>query len=106
MAEIRELAEIPFTGSLQYAFGEYSAALYAISRAWSHELAMAAADAEAAMTELHGNPLLFGLDAKIKARRVAKRIKRAQELADGLTEEAKKFHRAYMRHFVEAANAR
>lgn len=106
MAEIRELAEIPFQGSLQTQFEAYASALYAISRAWSHELAMAAADAEAAMTELHGNPLLFGLDAKIKARRVAKRIKRAQALADGLTEESRKFYRAYMRHFVEAARAR
>ena len=106
MSEIRELAEIPFRGSLQVQFEEYATALYAISRAWSLELAMAAADAEAAMTELHGNPLLFGLDARIKARRVAKRIKRAQELANGLAEEAEKFSKAYMRHFVEAANAR
>ncbi|GLZ15652.1 hypothetical protein Acsp04_58870 [Actinomadura sp. NBRC 104425] len=103
MAEIEELARIPFRGSLQAQFEMYGRELYTIARAWAHELEMAASDAEAAMTELHGNPWLLGLDAKIKARKVAKRIKRAQEMADGLAQEAQRFYKSYLKQFVEAS---
>ncbi|MGW8528971.1 hypothetical protein [Nocardiopsis sp. NPDC055824] len=97
---IKELAEIEFEGSLGEAFNDYSRALKAISRRLVFEYEMAAGDSEAAMSRLHGHPLLFGLDAKIQARLVAKRLRRAQQLAKGLEAEARAFTREYKRQFL------
>ena len=97
---IKELAEIEFEGSLGEAFDNYSRALRAISRRLVFEYEMAAGDSEAAMSKLHGHPLLFGLDAKIQARKVAKRLRRAQELAKGLEAEARAFTREYKKQFL------
>lgn len=98
---IDELTQVEFVGSLSEAFEAYSRELYALARRWQFELDMAASDSRAAMESLQGHPLLFGLDAKIKARRVSNRLTRAQALAHGLAEEARKFDRAYRRHFLE-----
>jgi len=98
---IDELAQIEFAGSLTEVFNAYSRELYALARRWQFELDMAASDSRAAMEALHGHPLLFGLDAKLKARRVSKRLKRAQSLAHGLAEEARQFDRAYRKHFLQ-----
>ena len=98
---IDELAQVEFVGSLSEAFEAYSRELYALARRWQFELDMAASDARAAMESLHGHPLLLGLDVRLKARRVARRLKRAQALAHGLAEEARQLDRAYRRHFLE-----
>ncbi|HEU5024635.1 MAG TPA: hypothetical protein VFV01_06895 [Spirillospora sp.] len=97
---IDELAMVQFKGSLTTAFHLYSEELFVLARRWQFELDMAAVDAQAAMESLHGHPLLFGLDAKLKARRVAKRLRRAQNLAHGLAEEARQFERSYRHHFL------
>lgn len=98
---IDELAQVEFVGSLSEAFHAYSRELYALARRWQFELDMAASDSRAAMESLQGHPLLFGLDAKIKARRISNRLKRAQALAHGLAEEARQFDRAYRKHFLQ-----
>lgn len=101
--QISELARIEFTGSLGAAFNDYSAELYALARRWQFELDMAAADVQAGLEALHGHPLLLGLDVRLKARRVAKALRRAQNLAHGLANEAQFLHRAYVQHFVNQA---
>lgn len=98
---IDELTQIEFVGSLSEAFEAYSRELYALARRWQFELDMAASDSRAAMESLQGHPLLLGLDVRLKARRVSTRLKRAQALAHGLAEEARRFDRAYRRHFLE-----
>lgn len=98
--KISELAKIEFKGKLGEKFKAYSDQGEQIGRRFSIELEIAASDCKAAMESLKGHPLLFGLDARIKARRVAKRLSRAQELADGMSKELAKFHRAYDKHFV------
>lgn len=100
---IEELASIEFKGSLAQATFAYGQQMFIIGHRLRMELDMSAADAEAAMSRLHGNPLLFGFDAKIKARRVAKRLKRAQDLADGIAREGERFHEAYIKHFINQA---
>ena len=100
---IDELARIEFKGSLAQATYAYGQQMFVIGHRLRMELDMSASDAEAAMSRLHGNPLLFGLDARIKARRVAKRLKRAQDLADGIASEGEKFHAAYLKHFIDQA---
>ncbi|MFE6386770.1 hypothetical protein [Nocardiopsis dassonvillei] len=97
---ISELASIEFEGSLGEAFDHYSRELRAISRRLVFEYEMAAGDSEAAMSTLKGHPLLFGLDAKVQARLVARRLRRAQELAKGLEVEARAFSREYKKQFL------
>ncbi|MFD0774706.1 hypothetical protein ACFQZ2_12280 [Streptomonospora algeriensis] len=98
---VKELAEIPFEGSLGEAFDNYSEALKRIGRHLVFEYEMSAAESQAAMSKLNGHPLLFGLDAKLQARRVAKRLRRAQELARGLETEARAFKREYKKQFID-----
>lgn len=96
---IRELAKIEFKGRLGEAFAEYSREGERLGRKFAFELEIAASDSRAAMETLRGHPLLFGLDARIKARRVAKRLARAQELAAGMASEIDRFSRSYNKHF-------
>jgi len=97
---ITELAKIEFKGKLGEKFKAYSDQSERIGRRFAFELEIAASDSRAAMESLRGHPLLFGLDARLKARRVAKRLNRAQELAAGMAKELAKFHRAYDKHFT------
>ncbi|MEU8347849.1 hypothetical protein AB0C74_39645 [Spirillospora sp. NPDC048832] len=99
MSEISELASVEFEGSLGEAFQRYGKALEELADRWAIELEMAAVDAEAAMGSMKGHLLLFGLDSKVKARRVAKRLKRARDLADALADRADRFPREYRKHF-------
>lgn len=103
---IKELAEIEFKGSLGEAFGAYADELQKLSRRLVFELEMAANDSQAAMSRLHGHPLLFGIDARFQARIVARRLKRAQEQAGGLAVEARAFKTAYQRQFIAAKKGR
>lgn len=100
---ISELADVEFTGSLGAAFYAYSQRMQTLGRRLEFELEIAASDSEAAMSRLKGHPLLFGIDARIRARIVAKRLKRAQELARGLGTEGRKFHAAYEANFIHRA---
>ena len=100
-----ELAKVEFVGSLDESFGRYSQVGAHLARQWAFELEMAAGDSQAAMESLRGHPLLFGLDARVKARRVAKRLKRANELASGIATEFERFHRSYKRNFPECTHA-
>ncbi|MBB5132880.1 hypothetical protein HNP84_002601 [Thermocatellispora tengchongensis] len=97
---ITELSGIEFTGSLGEAFTNYGRQLTALAERWGLELEIAAVDAEAAMSSMKGHMLLFGLDSKVRARRVAKRLKRARDLAAALAEQGERFPRSYRKHFL------
>ncbi|MFI7028388.1 hypothetical protein ACIBK1_06735 [Microbispora rosea] len=97
---ITELSTIEFTGSLGEAFHAYGKQLTALGERWGVELEIAAVDAEAAMSTMKGRALLFGLDSKVRARRVAKRLKRARDLAAALAERGEDFPRSYRKHFL------
>ncbi|WP_182876115.1 hypothetical protein [Microbispora sp. H10670] len=97
---ITELSTIEFTGSLGEAFHAYGKQLTALGERWGVELDIAAVDAEAAMSAMKGHLLLFGLDSKVRARRVAKRLKRARDLAAALAERGEDFPRSYRKHFT------
>ena len=99
---ISELADVEFEGSLGAAFYAYSQELQTLGRRLAFELEMGASDSQAMMSRLHGHPLLFGVDARIRARIVAKRLKRGQNLAKGLITEGRKFHKDYEKHFLKA----
>lgn len=99
MAEISELAQIAFEGSLGEAFKRYGQALEELADRWAVELELAEGDAQAAMGSMTGHLLLFGVDSRIKAYRVAKRLARAREMVDSIAARADAFHRDYRRNF-------
>jgi hypothetical protein len=104
---ITELSSIEFTGSLGEAFTTYGQELTALADRWSTELEIAAVDAEAAMTSMKGRWYKFGFDTRHRAKKVAKRLKRARELALALGTRGEDFPRVYRKHFggaVAAAN--
>jgi hypothetical protein len=100
-----ELARVEFTGSLGEAFGRYGWALREVSKRWDTELGLASTDVRAALTSIRTGWL--GLDAasrRLKARRVARRLRRAQTLVADLTRRAEKFPREYARQFAIPRN--
>lgn len=102
MARITELSQIEFTGSLTEAFDTFSKNGSQLARRLSFEVGAGATDSQAAMESLKGHPLLFGLDAKVKARKVAKHLKRGSQAADGCSKELAKFITQYKRTFPES----
>lgn len=75
----------------------------------THEVAWefheAASEVQAMLTaRLKGHPLLFGLDVKRRAKKVADRLRRAGESATGAGVEVDKFWQAYVRLFLVPAN--
>lgn len=102
--EISELADVEFKGSLAESFKTYGDRLEELGDQFSLELEMAAGDAEAALASL-GRWWTLGLDVQFKARRVAKRLVRAQEMAHGMGQQGPKILRAYERQFTEAARS-
>ena len=101
-----ELAGIEFTGSLGEAFGRYASALRTLATRWDAELGLASTDARAALVSMRTRWL--GLDAasrRVKARRVARRLRRAQALAAILTKHAERFPREYAKQFLSAPEA-
>lgn len=102
MAErkISELEKVEFTGSLGEAFTDYADVAQDLTGPLAFELEVAAKDARAAMESLKGHPLLFGLDVRVRARRVARRLTRAAELAEGIGKEVAKFPAEYRRQIT------
>lgn len=102
-----ELASIEFTGSLGEAFGRYAYVLRDVAMIWDIELGMASTDVRAALTAMRAHGL--GLDAatrRIKARRVARRLRRAQALIASVTKRAEQFPKEYAKQFLTPEVAR
>lgn len=97
--QIPELATIEFTGSKS--ISEYAKALRSLGRDLAVECEASAQELEAVLAAQKGHPLLMGMDVRRKAKRVAKRLHRAQELATGVAREAVALHAQYRREFVD-----
>ncbi|MFB4307023.1 hypothetical protein [Actinomadura sp. GTD37] len=100
---ISELNDIQFDGSIGEAMHEYGERLRGLSLRWAFEFEAAAGDAEAAMSSLDGRWWALGIDTKVRARKVARRLVRAQEMAHAMGDQGGKLHRVYLRHFPEAS---
>jgi hypothetical protein len=99
--KLDELASVEFEGSLEEAFGRYARALRELSRRWDTELGLASTDVRAALVAMRGRWLSMDrATRKTRARRVARRLRRAQTLAAGVTARAERFPREYARHFL------
>lgn len=97
---IPELEVIEFKGAK--AIAEYSRKLRALGRDLAAELDASADEVQAVLSRQKGHPLLFGLDVRSRARKVAKRLRRAAELGQGVAVEAVKFNTEFRIQFAEA----
>jgi hypothetical protein len=96
---IPELSGIEFTG--HKAVVDYSKALRELQRDLSHETDYAAEEIQATLARQRGHPLLFGVDVRLRARKVAKRLHRVSELNAGAAIEAVKFYQEFRMQFGE-----
>jgi hypothetical protein len=96
---IPELEVIEFKGASSIA--AYSRMLRALGRDLAAELEASSEEIRAVLAAQAGHPLLFGADVKIRARRVARRLQRAGELAQGVAIEAVRFNSEFRIQFAE-----
>lgn len=99
MSKIPELETIEFKGASSIA--EYSRAGRRIGRELAAEFDQAAEEIMAVLSRQKGHPLLLGVDVRLRARRVAKRLQRAAELANGMAIECVKFNTEFRVQFAE-----
>lgn len=96
---IPELESIDFTGAAS--IRKYSQSLRDLGRDLSAETGFGAEELYAVLTRQKGHPLLAGIDVKMRARKVAKRLHRASELFAGGAVEAVKLHQEFRLQFAE-----
>ena len=96
---IPELEAIEFTGSKSIA--DYSRAARDLSRDMSNEVEFAAESLVAVLSRQKGHPLLGGIDVKMRARRVARRLWRMSQLYNGAAVEAVKFNTEFKLQFAD-----
>jgi hypothetical protein len=100
---IPELSNIPFTGARSIT--AYSQAGRGICRDLAMEFDMGADEVYGALVASQkGHPGLFGVDVKIRARRVRNRLRRASEHAKAAGVEVVKFHAQFRQEFADVLN--
>ena len=98
-SRIPELEAIEFKGHKSVA--QYSKAGRDLCRDLSAEFDFAAEELQAVLARQKGHPLLMGIDTRLRARKVAKRLHRASELAAGAAVESVKFYAEFRLQFGE-----
>jgi hypothetical protein len=107
MTKIPELDAIEFDGAA--AVAAYSKALRDHGRALAAELDASAEEIEVTLARQGGHPLLMGVDTRMRARRVSRRLRRASELAGGIALEGVRFNAEFRHQFepvIEPAKKR
>ncbi|MEU1875761.1 hypothetical protein ABZ470_00490 [Streptosporangium sp. NPDC020072] len=100
-----EIAAIEFHGKVPAQITAYTVATQLFAHDIARELSHAESAAESAMTQLKGHPLLLGIDIRARAWRVARHLREAKELAEGISAEAVKFNLQFRQEFLEALQA-
>jgi hypothetical protein len=98
-SRIPELEVIEFKGAK--AIADYSRMLRALGRDLAAECEASAEEVKAVLSRQAGHPLLFGVDVRVRARKVARRLKRAAELGQGVAIEAVKFNQEFRLQFAD-----
>ena len=102
-AKVPELSGIDLKGHKSLV--AYSRAARALFRDLSWELEFASGELYAVLCRQgKGHPLLFGLDVRLRARRVCRRLDRMSMLAAGGAIESVAFYREFRRQFAPAIN--
>lgn len=100
-----ELATIAFEGSLSAVFSAYATELAELSSRLDTELGLASSDVKQALVTVAGSWWDIP-ERRWRARRVARRLRRAQTLAASLKGRAKAFPKEYARQFMTAEAAK
>jgi hypothetical protein len=99
---IAELSGIEFEGAKDITV--YAQKGRELCRDLAMELEAAAEMVLGVLSRQHGHPLLFGIDVRMRARKVAKRLQRAAELAQGAGVEIVKFRSEFRYQFANVIN--
>src|SRR5580700_1828355 len=78
---------------------DYMSASRNLARDFANELDCAAGELYAALSRMQGHPLAFGVDMRLKARRVRRRLQRARDLVLGGGIECVKAWHTFQREF-------
>lgn len=99
-SRIPELQDIEFNGSAS--IKKYSVKLRDLCRDLAWECSFSAEEVQAVLARQgKGHPLLAGIDTKLRARKVAKRLRRVEELTAGAGVEAVKFYQEFRLQFAD-----
>jgi hypothetical protein len=98
-SRIPELKGIEFTGHAS--IKQYSIKLRQLQKELAHELDYAAEELYAVLCAQKGHPLLAGLDIRLRARRVQRRLSRCAELNAGAAVEAVRFYQQFRTEFQD-----
>lgn len=99
--EISKLGDVEFRGDVGKEVTRYARTLQRLGRDMAAQFDADAEAATAAMKQLgKRHKLLFGVDARLRAFRVARGLRRARDCALALSTEAVKFQIEYRRQFL------
>jgi hypothetical protein len=94
---IPELSGVQFTG--KESVERYARVLRNLFRDLAFEVEFGSGELYAVLSRQHGHPLLMGLDVKLRARRVCRRLDRLARLMGGGCVESVAFYTEFRRQF-------
>lgn len=100
-----KLGAMEFKGQVGRAVADYAKGTQRFAHDMAAELDVSAETARAAMWKLRHLPEMRSVDVWVRARMVARHLKRARDLAQGISAEAVKFHVLYRREFLDIDHA-
>lgn len=100
-----QLAQVEFRGQVGRAVADYAKGTQRLARDLAAELDVTAETSRAAMWKLRKLPAMRNVDVWVRARVVARHLKRARDLAQGISAEAVKFNALYRREFLDIDDA-
>jgi hypothetical protein len=99
-SKVPELSGIDFDGHA--ALRTYADAARKLFRDIAFELEFSSGELYAILSRQKGHPLLAGVDVRLRARRVCKRLDRMTQLASGGAIESVRFYREFRKQFMPA----
>lgn len=99
-SKVPELSGIEFDG--HSALRAYADAARKLFRDIAFELEFSSGELYAVLSRQKGHPMLAGVDVKLRARRVCRRLDRMGQLAAGGSVESVRFYREFRRQFAPA----
>lgn len=100
-ARLDAMGSIEFDGAVGKKIAQYGQVTQKFGHDLATELDEAAAQANKAIRKLRGHPLLIGVDVYFRARWCTRHLRRAAELARGVSAESVKFTLQYRREFLD-----
>jgi len=97
---IQQIGEITFGGKVGKQISKYARENQRLAHDMAAELDVASGEALVAMRKLRRDPRFRRVDVWVRAVVVARHLRRARDLAQGISAEMVRFHVAYNREFL------